>query len=179
MVYSSLTDSDRREERFRKGIPYYYDESYINQEESENFFNQVLRNRFFDENDKLKNPDDVKKIILFGFSIGHRENKSHVNFLHQKISQALVREGKDVKQISEYFSKLALVNIASPVNWEGRKLPKNIIEGLDNGTISPKDAEDYYNQQKEAQNLHSNPHLQIVRTPVRDKLKPQSLTIFL
>ena len=84
MVYSSLTDCERREERFRKGLPYYFDESYINVEESENFYNQVLKNRFFDKDDKLKNPQDVNKIILFGFSIGHRENKSHVNLLHQR-----------------------------------------------------------------------------------------------
>ncbi len=163
MVYASLTDSDRREERFRKGIPYYYNESYINQEESENFFNQVLKNRFFDKGGKLNNPKDIKKIILFGFSIGHRENKSHINFLYQRISEALEKEGRDQKQIKEYFNKIALVNIASPVNWEGRKLSEEIIKELDEGRISPQDAENYYNAHKETQNLHSKPMVPLVR----------------
>ena len=143
-VYSSLTDCVKRDERFRKGLPYYYDESYINDEESSNFFKKVLEKRFFDNKGKLKDPENVSNLMLFGFSIGHRENKSHMNYLYQKISSTVEKEGINSKQIQAYFNKIALINIASPVNWDCRKLPKEIIVGLEQGKISPGEAEEYY-----------------------------------
>ncbi len=144
LTYSSLTEGERRPERFRLGLPYYYDESYINQEESEHFFNEVFKNKFFDADDNLKNPQDIKPLTLIGFSIGHRENKSHINYLQQKLFDALDREGKSSEDIEAYLTKLTLINIASPVHWENRKLPQEILEGLVTGDVTPKEAEEYY-----------------------------------
>ncbi len=133
-VYSSLRDSEGRQERFRKGLPYYYDESYVNEEESQNFFKQVLEKRFFTDG-KLKDPRKVQNLLLVGFSIGHRENISHINFLYDKIAQSLDKEGKNPSLIQRYFEKVAVVNIGSPVNWRGKKVSKEILTAVEQGTI--------------------------------------------
>jgi len=142
IIYAPLTDTDRPA-RFRRGLPGYYDRTYINQEESENFFNKILKNRFFDDKGILKNPENISNLVLFGFSIGHRENLSHINYLHKQISKALLDEGSDKKFIQNYFDKISLINIASPLNWDDIKLPTEILEGLESGRLSPADAEKY------------------------------------
>ncbi len=145
-VYSPLTDAERREERFRKGLPYYYNETYINEEESENFFNKVLKKRFFNEGGQLKDPNKVNNLVLFGFSIGHRENVSHVNYLRKKIVEALAQEKKPPELLQEFFYKIALVNIGSPINWEGKKLPHEMLVDLESGKKSIQEAEAHYSK---------------------------------
>lgn len=144
-VYSSLKDAEGRQERFRKGLPYYYDESYINEEESENFFKQVLQKRFFKDDGKLKDPRKVSDLVLFGFSIGHRENISHMNYLWEKLTEALEKEGKIPSLITKYFDKVALVNIGSPVNWSDKKVSQEILTAIEQGSITPADIkEEHY-----------------------------------
>jgi hypothetical protein len=162
-VYSSLTDAERRSERYRKGLPYYYDGEYINVEESENFFEKVFKERFFDPVSKLKDPKTIQPLALFGFSIGHRENISHVNYLHERIINALRNEGKNVGLTSRYFEKLTLVNIGSPVSWGRGRLPKSMIDGLVEGIVTPKDAEECLDSQKKL-----GTEEEVVKYPVPD-----------
>ncbi|MES2677941.1 MAG: hypothetical protein V4612_06510 [Pseudomonadota bacterium] len=173
LVYSPLTDADRREGRFKKGLMYYYDESYINEEESENFFNKILKNRFFDKDGKLKNPGNVSNLMLFGFSIGHRENISHMNYLHERIAEALVREGKSPDLVQEYFTKIALINIASPVNWEGLRLPKEMLSELESGSISMQDAEEAV---KEYMSQNKSPKSKVMKLPELKIINYRSFT---
>ena len=145
MIYSPLLEGEERPKRFREGLPYYYDESYINKTESTHFFDNVLKPRFFDDG-KLRDPETISPLLLAGFSIGYREVKSHLNFLYEEISKTAEKEGSSNQQhlIQEYFNKIAVINVASPLNWSGRKLPKEIISALAEGEISPKEAEELY-----------------------------------
>lgn len=136
-VYSSLNDAEQRQERFRKAMPYYYDQSHINEEESRNFFDQVLKKKFFNDEGRLKDFRKMSDLVLFGFSVGHRENVSHINFLQREISSALDRESKSPDLIKKYFEKVALVNIGSPVNWSGKRVSQKILKALESGEILP------------------------------------------
>lgn len=142
-VYSSLNEGESSKTRFQKGLPYYYDESYINQEESENFFEKFLKLRFFNKDDSLKNLDEISPLLLLNFSIGYRETKSHMNFLYQKVLKVLEKEGIDLKEVSKIFDKIQSINVASPVNWSNKKLPNYLIKELENGNISVRDIENY------------------------------------
>jgi hypothetical protein len=124
-VYSSLTDTEERVERFESGLPFYKNESHIIEKESEHFFRKVFEPMFFKGTD-LQNLDSVPDLVLFGFSIGHRENISHLNYLKQRIEEALNKERKNPDLLDEYFKHIAVVNIGSPVHWTGKSTLPNI-----------------------------------------------------
>ncbi len=144
-VHSSPLEGALLPQRFTQGLPYYYDESYINHAVARDFFNQVFRLRFFNQDGKLKKPDEIPPLLLLNFSIGYREQKSNLNFLYQVILHELDKEGRSLTQIRDYFDKIISINIASPVNWSGqKKLPKEKLFELATGKITPIEAEEYF-----------------------------------
>lgn len=149
LVYSPLKEGERIPERFREGLAFYFKEDYIDEEESENFFNKILKPRIFEKDGKLKNPDDIKPFILCGYSVGHRGGTvSHINYLHEKIKEAFAKDGKGSRWnlIKKYYSKITVVNIASPVNWANINLPKEVVDEIVKGSMSPREALQYYEE---------------------------------
>jgi len=142
-VYVSVNEGEGNEERYRQGSAYYYDSSYINEKESKNYFEKVLKNKFFNKYGKLKKLEEINPLTLIGYSIGYREIKSHTNYLYEKIKEALVKEGRKPEEAQNYFDRLIVYNVGSPVNWENRKVPRKLLDELVKGTKTTKDMEDY------------------------------------
>ena len=128
----------RRPEKFKQGLPYYYDESYINYEEAENFFENFFKYQLF-ENDKLLEPEEMPELNFSCFSIGYRECISNLNYLEKRLQKL----NKQQKEIQTIFDKFKITNIASPVKWDDKNLPQEMLEDLANGKMTPEEAEEY------------------------------------
>ncbi len=139
VIYSPLKDGQGRESRYIEGSNYYQNEHYINLEESENFFTKIILPKITDKNGNLLRPEEIEKFTLAGFSIGSRENKSHLEYTYE----FLLSKGVVESEIPKYFDRISVVNIGSPVNWNnlrGDSLPivtTNILSATDMGTRKP------------------------------------------
>jgi hypothetical protein len=86
LIYSPKLDADQ-DRRYIKGAMPYVETDYINQEESENFFEKIFVPIFFDQEKQLKDPNDCKRVILLSHSIGAREAGSHLRYLKAKLEE--------------------------------------------------------------------------------------------
>lgn len=110
LIYSPKLDADQ-DRRYIKGAMPYVETDYINQEESENFFEKIFMPIFFDQEKQLKDSNDCKRVILLSHSIGAREAGSHLRYLKAKLEES----GHEEDQIKKYMNKILCVNIGSPL----------------------------------------------------------------
>lgn len=115
ITYSSANEG---ETRFKNGQPYYFNPNYIISDESEIFFERMLKPLFFDETEKLKDPEEVKNLYLIGYSIGFRESRSAIMLLQKKLATAIDDLGWPKSLLKNYMEKVYNLNIGSPVNFD-------------------------------------------------------------
>lgn len=161
LAYSPLDEGINRKNRFNNGLPYYQNPYFINETESNNFFDKVLKSKFFNADGTLKTIEEIDHLTLSGYSIGHRENISHINYLIREFRKIGLKD----EEIDEYLEKISLINIGSPVNWtveiqDDHPIQKlriiNIRSQLDFGTAKP--IEDF-------NNFHNNPDFRYDKLP--------------
>ncbi|MBM5782109.1 MAG: hypothetical protein FJ368_01665 [Pelagibacterales bacterium] len=139
VVYSPLKDGQGRESRYIEGLHYYQNENYINLEESNNFFAKIILPKITDKDGNLLKPEEIEKFTLAGFSIGSRENRSHLEYTYE----FLLSKGVAEAEIPKYFDRISVVNIGSPVNWSSLRVDSipifttNILSATDMGTRKP------------------------------------------
>lgn len=155
-IYSPVNEGEGRACRYALGMGCYIVPSFINEEESENFFKKVFAPRFFDPSGKPLPPEKCSRIVLGNFSIGGREAESHFRFFANQLLASGVRK----RDIPQYFDKIALFNIGCPrPSWGNpedrpltatvfsqddvgcRKLPQFMIDFLLNGRLGSSPAE--------------------------------------
>jgi len=119
----------RTQERYFCGMKIYFEgEKFFNAKDSYEFFEQVLRPRFFDAEGKLKAPESCDRLLLVSHSIGVRETISHIRYF----IEMLRTQGLNEWEIEKYTSKILRLNIGSPVIEGHEKLTPAIdIYGLD------------------------------------------------
>lgn len=113
LLYSPLDEVLKRDDRYAKGMRYYVEQHSINEKESENFYNTVIKPRLFDEHSKMLPPSEFQKIMLASFSIGCREAESHFRYFERQLKLS----GLTSEQREEYTNKFIMLHIASPRNW--------------------------------------------------------------
>lgn len=120
LIYSPTLERDQ-EYRYVQGTIPYYDQSHSNEIESKNFFNAILKPRFFDKEGKLKAPEECKRLLLGNHSIASREAISHMAYLKKELIDA----GCEECDIKKYLNKILCFNISSPLvgNLEDAQVP--------------------------------------------------------
>lgn len=113
-IYSPLNEGKNRSVRHARGALYYVNQNSINEEESANFFDKVIKPKITDESGKFLPPEDCKKFLLANFSIGCREAESHFRFFLKQLRKNGLSE--DVAR--KYLNQIAILNVASPRNWD-------------------------------------------------------------
>lgn len=141
-IYSPICEGHQRRTRYAAAAEYYFDETSIIPQESENFFGKFILPKI-SENGKLRPPEKCARMVLEGFSIGSREIRSHVNYTREYLLKNGV-PGKD--EVQKYFDNMVVVNVGSPINWDqksksSRFLPSprfiNILSVNDMGSRKP------------------------------------------
>jgi hypothetical protein len=111
VVYVPLHECDAKQhERYANGTKLYDDRNFINEEESRNFFEQVIKTKFCDEQGNLLPPEQCERLILVNHSIGAREAVSHMKWLKRHLAESGLGEA----EIKKYMDKILRINIASP-----------------------------------------------------------------
>ena len=138
-VYSPLDDGNNPSRRYFNGMEYYINEGVINSSESHNFLQKVILPKILDKGGKVLRPEECGKITLANFSIGCREQRSHVRHFANYLRLMDVEED----DIKKYLDLIAVLNIASPVNWSGGTFDSattvNLVSLTDMGNKKPVD----------------------------------------
>ncbi len=172
LIYSPLDEGKDRMIRYTRGNLYYADQNSINEEESANFFEKVIKPKIIDDSGQLIPPQHCSKFILANFSIGCREAESHFKYLENY----LCRKNCDQSLIEEYLNRMAIINIASPRNWEleiSRPNTLSIVSLTDAGSKKPLQfLLDFYLNEE----MHLRPISKIIR-PNAAKIKKEMLVV--
>lgn len=138
-IYSPLDDANNSARRYFNGMEYYINEGAINAPESLNFLNNVILPKILDQNDELLKPEKCGKITLANFSIGCREERSHVRYF----ANYLRRKDVEEDEVKKYLDLIAVLNVASPINWSGGAFDSatsvNLVSLTDMGNKKPVD----------------------------------------
>lgn len=103
--------SEGAEARYIKGAMPYIDRSFIDEEESKNFFKTIFKPKFFDKDGKLLPPNSCQRLVFVAHSIGAREMGSHIRYFKNELIK--MKCGKE--DIEKYMNKILRFNIGSPV----------------------------------------------------------------
>ena len=126
-------------ERYAKGVMPYINSHYINENESANFFEKVLKQKFFDEEGKLLPAEECKRLVIVSHSIGAREAGSHIRYFKKYLEEECNLIPADIEP---YMNKILRFNVGSPLTsgTETTLSPSiNIVSLSDTGSKKPQE----------------------------------------
>lgn len=106
--------SEQRDERYKNGLLYFANESFSTAH-TDTFVSKYIIPRLLNDKGDLLPPDEVKPLVMFGYSLGGREaimiENSIIDFFQNML-------GKTKTEITPYMNKFFRYGVGHAVNWE-------------------------------------------------------------